>query len=70
MTDIMSRLSVDLNQAIAQDGGKGLQEAAATCALCPNLDSCLTWIAHHDEGEKNAIPEFCKLAEFFRSCGA
>lgn len=67
MTDVMSRLPINLKQALHLDGGLAIGVASITCASCNNR-ACREWIDDHVEGEANTIPEFCPVVDFFQKC--
>ena len=67
MTDVMSRLPINLKHALQLEGGLAIGVASITRASCDIL-MCHEWIDEHEKGEANTIPEFCPVAKFFQQC--
>lgn len=67
LTDVMSRVPVDLEAALQSEDGAALLAAISACQRCKDGKACDAWIATHDDGGGHAVPEFCPNAAFFRS---
>ncbi|HEY7643980.1 MAG TPA: DUF6455 family protein [Hyphomicrobiales bacterium] len=67
MTDVMSRVAVDLDAALKRDNGAVLAGAALRCEYCTTTDACDAWIASHEEGEGCPPPDFCPNSPLLRS---
>jgi hypothetical protein len=67
MTDVMSRVSVNLDEALRSERLPAVIAATFKCGGCANAAACDQWIAGHEEGEGCAAPLFCPNAELFRS---
>ena len=67
MTDVMSRVSVSLDEALRPERLPAVIAAAFKCGRCTDVAACDQWIAGHEEGEGCAAPLFCPNAELIRS---
>ena len=67
MTDVMSRVAIDVDAALRPDNEPVLAAAARGCECCACADSCDSWIAAHDEGEAHEAPDFCPSARLMQS---
>jgi hypothetical protein len=67
MTDVMSRVAVDLDGALRRDNGAVLAGAVLRCECCTRTDACDAWIASHEEGEGCPPPDFCPNSPLLRS---
>jgi hypothetical protein len=68
LTEVLSRVAVDLNAAMQHLGGAAMLGAALRCKHCATPEICDAWLATHEEGEGNEPPEFCPSAQFMRAC--
>jgi hypothetical protein len=67
MTDVMSRVPVNLDQVLRRDNEAAVIAAARECVRCAWADACDEWIAAHDEGGGHTVPAFCPNAELMKS---
>lgn len=68
MTEVMSRIPVDLSQALRPERVPAVIAAALKCRKCASSRTCDEWIASHDEGGGHAVPDFCPNAGLLVSC--
>jgi Family of unknown function (DUF6455) len=61
MTDVMSRVRIDLSNLIAPSGQHMLRVAANTCRGCRATRQCDAWIKNHTEGDGHPPPAFCPM---------
>ncbi len=67
LSDVLSRVRVDLRGVLGEDGRVALDQAAENCASCEVAGNCDEWIAANEEGEGHPVPEFCVNAELLRT---
>ena len=63
MTDVLSRVAVDLDKVGVSEDGAALVQAALQCRDCENADKCDDWIGAHEEGDGAPPPHFCRLGD-------
>ena len=68
LTDVMSRVPVDLNEVLRPENAKAVIRAASECTCCTRDDVCENWIAANEDGGETTAPDFCPNAEFVKSC--
>jgi hypothetical protein len=68
MTEVMSRIPIDLSQALRPERVPAVIAAAIRCRKCARVRICDKWIASHDEGGAHAVPDFCPNARLLDSC--
>ena len=66
LTDVMSRVGVNLRSVYDPKNGKAWIEAAHTCKVCKSVEDCAGWVAFNDEGAGSDAPEFCPNAELLK----
>ena len=67
LSNLMSRIRIDMQRASAIDEGAALVKAAMSCRDCDKLSACDDWNSSREEGEGAPPPEFCKLRPFLKA---
>ena len=67
MTGVMSRVPVNIDEALRPENGAAMIAATRVCGRCTSAGACDAWIVAHDEGDGHEIPDFCPNAELMRS---
>jgi hypothetical protein len=67
MTDVMSRIAVDVEAALKRNNGMSVITAVLKCERCACYMDCDAWVASHEEGERHEAPDFCPSARFMQS---
>jgi Family of unknown function (DUF6455) len=65
MVRMMDSMAVNWKTAARIDGGLAWYAARAKCIFCSHELECRSWL----DG-REALPEFCPNAKFFRRCAA
>ena len=65
-SDVLSRVSINLDKALGQGDGSDLIKAAMVCRDCSNAGPCRTWIKSHEEGGGAEAPHFCRIQRFLK----
>lgn len=68
LTDVMSRLHIDLNCVLSTENRKQLLAASDTCRLCRMTAQCDDWIERHPEGCGSAPAIFCPVRAYLTDC--
>ena len=66
-TDVLSRVPVDLGEALSEKNAQAMREAAAGCERCEMGEACDTWIEEHEEGDPDKTPSFCPSQQLIDS---
>lgn len=67
LTDVMSRIPVDIGKALHPENVPAMAQAVAACAECTDPDACRVWIDGHEEGSRNLPPDFCRNWQYIRT---
>lgn len=67
LTDMMSRIPMDVSRLAKPATAPHLAAAAIACARCGSVEACEDWLGQHPEGEGEAAPGFCPNGRFLAS---
>lgn len=64
LTQVMSRVRIDLTPLLRDPGFGALNSAAAICKHCRWSSNCDRWSSERDEGEAHEPPTFCAAVAY------
>ena len=64
LTDVLSRIYIDLEPLLDEVDCVTLKAAATACVNCRYSHACDRWIARTQEGEENTPPTFCPAIRY------